>query len=273
MQVNIRLGIWLDGLRLGIKAGLEALRGTAVEAIGLEAFGAELSPRSLSHTGRRELARFVRSKGASLAALRADVGGRRLADGKTLDANLQRLREAAQLACDVGAEHLVVAAGFVPPAPPAAGGPEGDAVARATLAEAGRALCALAASTRVRVSWLGGAEDPEVLAGFLNGFDSSSLLQLDLNPGAYVRHGFDPLKALELLASRVALATAADCYRGDGEAAFGHGDVRWGELFVGLSTLRGPIHVLAGCGLEGDRAALLTAAHKRLQDLRRNPMG
>jgi len=105
------------------------------------------------------------------------VGGRRLADAATLDASLFRLREAVQLAADVGAAHLVVPAGYVPPA-----GDAENASVRATLAEAARALGDVSASARVRVCWLGGSEPPEVLAEFLNGVDSGGILEVDLNP-------------------------------------------------------------------------------------------
>jgi len=272
---NIRLGVWLDDLRLGIKAGLRAIEPLRVEAVGLEAFGPELAPRNLSQTGRRDLARVVRSKGANLSALKADVGGRRLADAKTLDASLLRLREAAQLASDVGAEHLVVAAGLLPlPQPPQRDtGQEDDAAARAALTEAARALCEIASRSRARICWSGGNEAPESLAGFLSSVDPEGILQLDLNPGAYMLRGIAPLVALRELAPRVALATAADFYRGGGEAPLGQGDVRWGELFIALSALPRPAHILAACGLEGDRVALLAASYNRLKALRRNPMG
>jgi len=272
---NLRLGIWLDDLRLGIKAGLRAVEPLRLESVGLDAFGPELGPRNLSHTGRRDLARLVRSKGASLSALKADVGGRRLADARALDANLLRLREAAQLASDVGAEHLVVAAGLLPVLRAQQGdtGQGEDAAARAALSEAARALCEIASSSRPRVCWSAGSEAPQALAEFLNSIDSGGLLQLDLNPGAYALRGLDPLAALQALTPRVALATAADYYRGGGEAPLGQGDVRWAELFVALSTLPRPTHILAACGLEGDRMAMLAASYSRLKALRQNPIG
>src|SRR5690242_13308295 len=112
--INIRLGIWLDDLRLGIKAALKTIAPLHPEAIGIDAFSAELSPRTLSQTGRRDLSQSIRAKGMALSAMRADLGGRRLADSKLLDANLTRIREAVQLCADAGAKNLVVPAGYVP---------------------------------------------------------------------------------------------------------------------------------------------------------------
>jgi sugar phosphate isomerase/epimerase len=268
----VRLGLWLDDLGLDIRAALKAVAPIQPEAVGLDAFRPELSPRALGQTARRDLARLIKTTGAALAALYADLGGRRLADAAALDANLGRVREALQLASDLGAAHLVVQVGYVPPLQSGAG-EQADAAARAALAEAARALRDMSASSRARVAWAGGNEAPEALAEFLRTVDSSGILDVDLNPGAYVMRGHDPLKALQSLSSRVALARAVDYYRGGGEAPFGRGDVPWGEVLVGLSTLSRPVQVLAGCALACDRPAALERAYGRLAALRQNPMG
>jgi sugar phosphate isomerase/epimerase len=263
---NTRIGFWVDDLRLGVKEGLKTAAALKVESVGLDTFGPEVAPRLLSHTARRDLRRYIGAQGVALAALRADVGGRRLADAQQLDTNLSRIQEAVQLAADLGAARLVVPAGYVPPV---------EETARRVLTEAAQALCAFAAHSSVRVCWLGGSEAPEALTAFLQAADASGMLEADLNPGAYVMRGTDPLKALNALAARVAMATVADHYRGGAEAPFGQGDVRWGEVLVGLSTLKrsSPVDVLAACTLEGARVPALTAACARLKVLRANPLG
>lgn len=269
-SINIRLGIWLDDLRLGLKDALKSAGALHPEIIGIDAFSAELSPRSLSGTGRRDLAQNIRGKGMTLAVMRADLGGRRLTDSKLLDANLTRIREAVQLCADTGARNLVVPAGYVPPK-----NDKDGATARSTLAEAARVLAGLASTGGVRICWTSGSEAPEVLAEFLNEADSSGLLEAEFHPGAFVMRGVDPLKALNALAARVSMARAVDHYQGGAEAPFGKGDVRWGEVLVGLSTLRrsAPIEMLTGCTLEGDRLLAAATAYKRLVALRKNPMG
>ena len=269
-SINVRLGIWLDDLRLGIKQGLKTSATIKPEAAGLDAFGPEVAPRILSSSGRRDLAQHLRGKGAVLAALRADVGGRRLADPNTLDVNLSRLREAMQLAADLGAPYLIVPGGYIPPS-----ADKENARLRVTLGEAARALAGLGSSLRTRICWEGGNEAPEILAEFLAAEDPSGIIAVDLNPGGYVMRGIEPLKALNLLSARVNIARAVDHYRGGAEAPFGQGDVRWGEVLIGLATLKRAvsIDVLAGCGLEGDSVRAITAAYKRLQVLRANPVG
>ena len=269
MPINLRLGLWLDDLRLGIKEGLKTIAPWRAEAIGLDAFGSELSPRSLSQSGRRDVANVVRIKGIALAALRADVGGRRLADSQSLDSNLTRIRDAMQLCSDVGARCLVVPAGHVPPADDKNG-----ATARSTLTEAARSLALFVSGMGVRVCWSGGAETPETLKTFLNGVDSSGLLDVEYTPGALTMRGIDPLSALQPFAERIRIARATDHYQGGAEAPFGKGDVPWGAVLIGLSTLKQsePIDLLAGCALDGDRVLMLANAYAKLAALRKNPV-
>jgi sugar phosphate isomerase/epimerase len=270
MSTNIRIGLWIDDLRMGVKNGVTAAAVWKPEIAGLDAFGPEVSPRVLTGSGRRDLAQYVRSRGMVLAALRADVGGRRLADPQTLDVNISKLREAVQLGADLRAQHLVVSAGFVP-------SPDNkdDAVALCAISEAARTLASLSATSGVRICWLAGHEAPVVLRAFLDKHDPGGGLEADLNPGGYVMRGIDPLKALNELNARVSTVRGADNFRGGAEAPFGLGDVRWGEVIIGLSALKRPqpLDLLAACGLEGDRAAVLGGAVKRLQALRKNPLG
>ncbi len=268
LATNLQIGVWLDDLRTDLKAAFAAVGPLKPECVGLDAFSAELSPRALGRSGRRDAAHFIRSRGSTLVALRADVGGRRLADAASLDVNLARLRDAWELAGDLGAAHLVVPSGYVPAADDKDG-----AQARRTLAEATRVLATMSSSGRVRVCWLGGQENPEVLAAFLHECDSAGILEVDLNPGAYLMRGIDPLKALQALSERVAMARAADHYRGGSEAPFGSGDVRWSEIVVSLSTLSrsAPLPLLAACTLDGDRLRLISAGYERLKALRANP--
>jgi sugar phosphate isomerase/epimerase len=266
-SINVRIGVWVSDLRLGVKAGLKAAAVLQPEALGLDAFEADISPRNLGLSGRRDLARHARSV-APISALKADVGGRRLADAKNLDTNLERLRDVLHMAADLGAPRVQIAAGFVPD------DLKENATDRSALAEAVRALNGIANNSGVRVCWLAGSEAAETLAQFLSIADPSAMIEVDLNPGAFVMRGADPLKALNALSSRVSMARAADHWRGGAEAPFGKGDVRWGEVLVGLSSLSRnvPIDILAACAVEGDRAKALGNAVARLKAVRANPI-
>jgi sugar phosphate isomerase/epimerase len=266
---HIRIGLWVDDLKQGVKEGLKSCKFLQPEIVGLDAFSPELAPRQLSQSGRRDLSQFVRSRGAVVAALRADIGGRRLADREHLDANLTRLRDALQLAADLHVPHVVVPAGYIP-APDS----KNDESTRSALFESARALANFSSQLGVQVCWMAGSESAKILAEFLKIADPGSVLEVDLNPAAFTMRGEEPLVALNELAGRVTLARVADHYRGGSEAPFGKGDVRWGEVIVGLSTLnRGqPLDLLAACTLDGDRSTMLGFTLQRLRTLRENPM-
>lgn len=264
---RLRIGVWLNDLRLSLREALKRVQPWAVEDVGLDAFAKEVSPRELSATGRRHLAHHLRGAGLNLIALRADLGGRRLAEPKPLDANLTRLREAFELARDLGARRLWLPLGFVPDKEEA-----GENLV--AIAEGSRAALSMAASTGVRPCVPVGSEPPERLAAFLVQHDAGGLAEVDLNPSGLVSRGAKPLAGLEALHTRVAMATAADAFRGGGEAPFGKGDVRWGEIVVALSTLarNEPPSILAGCTRECDRAEALHTALETLKKLRVNPI-
>jgi sugar phosphate isomerase/epimerase len=262
---RVIIGVWLDDLQRGIKEGLGLAASWNVEAVGLNAFEPELDPRSLSATGRRELARLVRNAGAEPVAVRADVGRRRLTDPATLDVALARVGHAFELARDVGALRVVVPLGFVPP------DDETHARTRSTLREALGTVVSLSQSTGVRPAALAGREPAADLRGLLDAVDSSGLIEIDLHPGALLARGEDPLTALNTLSERVAQATSTDHFRGGHEAPFGQGDVAWPELLVALSTQPQHVALLAGCTRECDRASALHSIVERLRKLRSNP--
>lgn len=118
-NTGLGIGVWLDDLRLPVRDALKRAPVFGCEALGLNGLGSEVNPRNLGVTGRRELAHLYRASGARALTLKADVGGRRLSDPKSLDASLTRIRETFELARDLGARQVVVALGFVPPPPPA----------------------------------------------------------------------------------------------------------------------------------------------------------
>lgn len=297
---NLRVGLWLDDLRLSVREGIKRSGALGCEVLGLGAFGGEINPRTLTGTGRRELAHLVKANGAALGALRADLGGRRLAEPATLDAGLTQVREAFELARDLGAPVVVVPLGYIPSPDevPAAGIqtatgsmlllPQSQPAStssttrkreelqrtRQTLAEAISALLAFSTQLGVRPAVQAGAEPPGELAAFLAGLDHTGMLDVDLNPGGFVARGVEAIGALTALASRVGLATVADHYRGGGETAFGQGDVPYGELLVFLSSLpRGAgLPLLASCTRDCDRAQTLGDTVQKLKRLRQRPV-
>lgn len=266
---RLRIGLWLDDLGLTLREGLKEASGWRLEAAGLDAFGSEVSSRVLSVSGRKDLAHRIRSAGLVLHALRADSGGRRLADTNTLDANLARIRAAFELARDLGVRQLVLPLGHIPPTTAQTG-----LGARTALREAVQALASFGSTLGVRPLAQAGNEPATELAAFLQEHDPGGLFGVDLNPGRLVSRGEEALAALPVLSERIALASIADYYLGGGEAPFGEGDVPFGGLLVVLSALSGaaPLALLAACSRECDRVLALRQSVERLKKLRLRPL-
>lgn len=262
------IGLWLNDLQLDVKDGLRHVAGWPIEALGIDAFCAELDPRVLSSSGQRDLARQIRGTGAATTIVRADVGGRRLTDAATLDTALGRVRQAFDLARELSAVRVAVPLGFVPNEKDSA-----NERMRNTLKEALSFLVDAANSTGIRPAVVAGREPAADLKTFLDTCDSAGFVEVNLNPGGVLGRGEDPVAALNTLSARVAMATATDHFRGGNEAVFGRGDVTWPELLVGLSALtrQTPVALLAGCTRECDRRSTLRATLETLRKLRVNP--
>ena len=298
MAVNLgesalRLGVWIDDLKLGVREGLKRCARAEADAVGLDGFSKEISPRGLSTTGRQELARLIRNADVKLAVVKADVGGRRLSDPATVDVTISKIKEVFELARDLGAVRVLVPLGHIPensetkprletssasifelPAP----GRKFEMAPTTDLAaldEAVRAISQLGSNSGIRPAVLSSAEPVERLVKFLDRNDPGNLIEIDLNPGAWTAKGEDATKALFGLSNRIGMATAIDHFKGGAEAPFGQGDVPWPELIVSLSALSRPepLVLLAGCQRECDRVKALGEALLGLQKIRLNPMG
>jgi sugar phosphate isomerase/epimerase len=290
----LKLGCWVDDLRLGVRDGLKRAAQWHCDAVGVDILSSEITPRSLSTTGRKELARLIQNSNAKLAAVKADTGGRRLSDPQTIDATLALVKEAFELARDLGAGRVLIPLGYIPeegaaekprietssasiftlPAP----GKNSAAPPTTNLGalnEAARAIAALGSNLGVRPCVSSSSEPVERLEKFLQGVDPGNLIEIDLNPGAWTAKGEDPSKALFALNSRLGLATSMDHYRGGAEAVLGTGDVPWPEVVIGLSSLSRsePLAMLVSCHKEGDRVSMIRAGLEKLTKLRLNPLG
>lgn len=290
----LKLGCWVDDLKLGVREGLKLTAKWRCESVGVDILSNEISPRGLSTTGRKELARLIQNSNAKLTAVKADAGGRRLSDPKTIDVTLAMVKEAFELARDLGAKRVLVPLGYIPEEnavekprietssnsiftlpPPAKKGDVPPVTSLTVLNEAGRAITALSSNLGLQPCVSSSAEPADRLLKFLNQIDPGSLIEIDLNPGAWTAKGEDPASALFALNARLGLATSMDHFKGGAEAVLGTGDVPWPELVIGLSSLSRsePLSMLVSCQKEGDRVKMIQTGLEKLYKLRLNPLG
>jgi len=111
---QLRIGIRLESLGLPFRLSLQEAGKLGAAGIQVDAAG-ELSPRRLSHTGRRELRQLLRSHNLELTALGCPLRrGLDLADD--LEARIEYVKQVLAMSFDLGPRLVIVQPGNHRPA-------------------------------------------------------------------------------------------------------------------------------------------------------------
>src|SRR5262249_15494462 len=154
----------LEALELPLRQALAAASKLGADGVCIDAVG-DLSPRTLSQTGRREFRNVLRSHNLELSAL-ACPPRRALGTPEDQGPRLDKVGQVMILAADLGPRRVVVQAGPVPEEPDS---PVGRVMAESLInlgRHGDRVGCVLALET--------GLESGEVLAAYLSRFDTGS---------------------------------------------------------------------------------------------------
>src|SRR6516225_892427 len=163
-MTKLKLGIWLESLGLPLRHALQQAGRLGVAGVQVDAAG-DLSPNSLSQTGRREFMHLLRSHNLELTALGCPLR-RGLDTVQDQQPRIEHVRKVLSLSYDLGPRCVVVQAGKVP---------EDDKDERG--ARLGEALASLAAhGDRVGavLALETGLEAGGVLRAYLDRFDTGS---------------------------------------------------------------------------------------------------
>src|SRR5262249_18526777 len=217
----------LESLGLPFRRALQEAERLGVAGIQVDATG-DLTPNTLSQTGRREVRNLLRSHNLELTALGCPLR-RGLDVPENQEARIEHVRNVLALSFDLGPRVAVVQAGPMPSDPQA---PSARWLTEALLAlgqHGDRVGATLALET--------GLESGEVLAQFLGRFDTGGL-GVNLDPANLLMHGFDPAESARALRSRIVHAHAKDARKASAsqsaqEVPLGHGDIEW-MGFLGL---------------------------------------
>ncbi|MFH1108304.1 MAG: sugar phosphate isomerase/epimerase family protein [Planctomycetota bacterium] len=223
------IGVDVEDLRLPVKDALHKAAELEFHAVELPTVTGDVTPRNLSASGRRHLARYVENLGLDLSALAADIPALRLTDPRTVDERVARTCEIIDLAKDLGTPIVTASVGAL--THPETGG--GSRLAVEALHRIGEYADARGVVYAIRPS--GDAGDR--LARVLDELRCPSI-RIGLDPAAMVMSGVNPLSAVERLPDRIALLHARDATAGlsdrpGRETQLGEGDVD----FVGLLSL------------------------------------
>jgi sugar phosphate isomerase/epimerase len=226
---RLKLGVRLESLNLPLRPALAAASRLGVAGVQVDAAG-DLSPNSLSDTGRRDFRNLLRSHNLELTALGCPLR-RGLDAAENQQQRIEHVRKVLALGFDLGPRLAIVQAGWAP------GDDEADSPRARTLTESLRALASHGDRIGATLALETGLESGAALAAFLSRFDSGSLAA-DLDPANLLMNGFDPYDAARALRGRVAHVHARDARkastnRASQEVPLGHGDLDWLQ-FLGV---------------------------------------
>lgn len=236
---RIKLGICQKSLGLPFRRSLPAAQKIGVAAIELEATG-ELTPQSLTQTGRREITHLLRSHDLALSAVSCPLR-RGLDIAENLEPRLEHIRNTMALAFDLGPRLVIIPVGKIPP--------KEDDPAFLLLKEALLDLGRHGDRTGVMVALDSGVDSPATLVSFLDRLDVGSL-GVNFNPANLVLAGHNPHDAVKSLNRRLIHAHAQDARRISPDrmatVPLGHGDLDWLQLLADFEEVgyRGFLTVL-----------------------------
>src|SRR5262249_45354364 len=214
---RLKIGIRLEPLGLPLRSALGEVARMGVSGVQIDAVG-DLSPSTLSQSGRREFRSLLRVHNLELTALGCPLR-RGLDAAEDQQPRLEYVRKVLSLAYDLGPRVVVVSAGGVPQK-------EEEPAAR-RLREALTDLGQHGDGVGAQLPLETGLEAGEVLAAYLATFDTGSL-GANLDPANLLLHGFNPMQAIRDLAGRIVHSHARDCRKGNAsraarEVPLGHG--------------------------------------------------
>ncbi len=224
---HVKIGVRLESQGLPLRGALAAAARMGVAGVRVDAVG-DLSPNSLSESGRREFRHLLRSYNLELTALVCPLR-RGLDVAEDQQPRIEHVRKVMTLSYDLGPRVAIVEAGAVPG--------EGEEARGRLLTESLTALAAHGDRTGTILALETGLESGEALNAYLARFDSGSL-GANLDPANLLTHGFDVYESARALNRRIVRVTARDARlvgasRTAQEVPLGHGDVEWMQ-FLGV---------------------------------------
>src|SRR5438094_4147205 len=109
---RLKIGIRLESLGLPLRRALQEVQGLGVAGVQADAAG-DLSPRTLSQSGRREFRHLLRAYNLELTALGCPLR-RGLDAAKDQQPRLEHVRKVMSLSYDLGPRLVIVQAGQMP---------------------------------------------------------------------------------------------------------------------------------------------------------------
>jgi L-ribulose-5-phosphate 3-epimerase len=225
---HLKLAVRVDSLGLPLRKALSEASRMGVTGVQIDAVG-DLSPKTLSDSGRREFRSILRSYNLELTALGCPLR-RGLESAEDQQQRLEHVRQVMSLSAELGPRLTIVAAGQVPEA---ADTPEANRL-RESLLDVGRH----GDRTGTTLALETGLESGAALAEYLTTFDTGSL-GANLDPANLLLNRLDPMAAVMELRGWIRHVHARDGRKGSAsragrEVPVGAGDIDWLSFFEAL---------------------------------------
>lgn len=228
MTMNrFKIGIRLESLGKSLRQAIREAQRLGVRGVQADATG-DLSPETLSQTGRRAFRALLRSHNLELTALGCALR-RGLDRPEDQEQRIEHTKAVLGLSVDLGARIAIAQAGRIPET---IDHPGALIEVLQTIGRHGDRIGAVLALET-------GLQSGAVLEGFLNrlSFDTGSV-RVNLDPAKLFLHDFDPCECARALRGKVVHVRATDARRDSGgqsneEAPLGQGDVDWAS-FLGV---------------------------------------
>jgi sugar phosphate isomerase/epimerase len=220
-MTHLKIGIAIESLGLPLRKGLEQAQRLGAAGVQVAAAG-ELSPKTLSQTGRRAFLHLLSAHNLQAAALACPLR-HGLDTALGLEGRIDYVKQVQSLSYDLGARLVIVEAGRIP----ADAGSTPDRL----LTEALQALGHHGDRTGTALALATGAESGSSLRSFLDRFDTGGL-GAAIDPANLLLNAFDPYESARALSGRIVYALARDARRSGAsragqEVPLGHGDIDW----------------------------------------------
>ncbi len=220
MRRYANIGVCIDGFSMDTKRALDCAGTLGFAAAEVSADNRETSPLVLSSSGRRHLARLVRHHGMNFCSLGTSSFGSSLAHPAKIDRIVHDSEGVLRLAADMAVPLVSHDVGDLLAL---------DEVARGHAAGALRTLAERADSVGVVYAIRSSRCAPQDLRQLVDAVDCS-LVRISVDPGALLASGTDPLHAVSLYGTQVALGYVRDALRGRPDCAGTETALGRGEL-------------------------------------------
>jgi L-ribulose-5-phosphate 3-epimerase len=226
---HLKISLLADDLQLPPKDALRTAARLGAAGVQLYATRGELAAENLSGSGRRDLARFIRSLGLDWTALCGDMGGGRFADAAHAQQFVERTKRVLEMAREVGVPVVTAHAGPIP-------ADADDPLAR-QIAEAVREVGDFADRVGVIYALETGHESVETLAGLIRRLGNPAL-GVNYDPANVILRGEDPIEGIEPVAGRICYVHAKDAVAGGGSGGrivpLGEGQLDYPQFLAAL---------------------------------------